>query len=178
MVDEQHRFGVRQRAALEGAARADAAAGSAGGLPHTLHMTATPIPRTLALARYGDLDTSALRELPHGRQPIETRVVRGEEERAQAYAEVRAELAAGRQAYVVCPLIDELDEDGATGASSAPPPAGIGLRAATAELERLRRGELADYRWRCCTAACAHARSSRRWPRSPAAARTCSSPRP
>ncbi len=127
VIDEQHRFGVRQRAALEGAGSAspDAApstgAGTHGGpqpaapdapVPHTLHMTATPIPRTLALARYGDLDTSTLRELPRGRQPIDTRLVRGERERAQAYQEVRAELAAGRQAYVVCPLIDEAEEEG------------------------------------------------------------------
>src|SRR5581483_7009246 len=64
VVDEQHRFGVRQRAALHGK-----------GTPHMLHMTATPIPRTLALAGYGDLDTSALHELPAGRQPIDTRIV-------------------------------------------------------------------------------------------------------
>jgi len=106
--------------------------------PHTLHMTATPIPRTLALARYGDLDTSALRELPRGRQPIETRLVSGDGERARAYDELRAELAAGRQAYVVCPLIDEA-EDGA-GASE------LGLRAASAELQRLQKGELAGHR--------------------------------
>ena len=70
VIDEQHRFGVRQRAALGG--------GDAEHPPHTLHMTATPIPRTLALARYGDLDTSTLRELPRGRRPIETRLVAGE----------------------------------------------------------------------------------------------------
>ena len=74
-----------------------------------LHMTATPIPRTLALARYGDLDTSTLRELPRGRQPIETRLVSGERERERAYAQLRVELDAGRQAYVVCPLIDDPD---------------------------------------------------------------------
>ena len=70
VVDEQHRFGVRQRAALHGK-----------GTPHMLHMTATPIPRTLALAGYGDLDTSMLRELPRGRQPIDTRIVAGERAR-------------------------------------------------------------------------------------------------
>jgi ATP-dependent DNA helicase RecG len=133
VVDEQHRFGVRQRAALH-----------AKGAPHTLHMTATPIPRTLALAGYGDLDTSTLRELPHGRQPIATRIVAGERARARAYDELRAQLSAGRQAFVVCPLIDE---EPASDAEHATPPSGLGdLRAATAELERLRKGELRGYR--------------------------------
>jgi ATP-dependent DNA helicase RecG len=125
VVDEQHRFGVRQRSALD-----------AGGSVHTLHMTATPIPRTLALARYGDLDTCALRELPAGRKPIETRVVAGAAERERAYDELRGELARGRQAYVVCPLIEEGDDTAVEG----------DLRAATAELERLRTGELAGNR--------------------------------
>jgi ATP-dependent DNA helicase RecG len=180
VIDEQHRFGVRHRAALEGVGsvrmgvpiEATAAASpfpaTGGGvpqLPHTLHMTATPIPRTLALARYGDLETSTLRELPRGRQPIETRVVHGDSERAQAYEQLRAELAAGRQAYVVCPLIasisddasspagdasregDEADEDGAAagrdGRAGASPRGG--LRAASAELHRLREGELCGH---------------------------------
>jgi ATP-dependent DNA helicase RecG len=119
-------------------------------------MTATPIPRTLALARYGDLDTSALRELPLGRQPIETRMISGEQERAQAYDELRAELAAGRQAYVVCPLVDEADDlaggagtraagsENATAENAAVTP-DLGLRAASAELLRLQGGELAGY---------------------------------
>ncbi|MGD0454874.1 MAG: ATP-dependent DNA helicase RecG [Solirubrobacteraceae bacterium] len=151
VIDEQHRFGVRQRAALGEREGSDPTrpGGSSSQAPHTLHMTATPIPRTLALARYGDLDTSALRELPRGRQPIETRLVSGEQERAQAYDELRAELAAGRQAYVVCPLIDEADETQASVAAqrgeagTAPPD--LGLRAASAELLRLRKGELAGY---------------------------------
>jgi ATP-dependent DNA helicase RecG len=107
-------------------------------------MTATPIPRTLALARYGDLDTSTLRELPRGRQPIHTRIIAGERARARAYDELREQLAAGRQAFVVCPLIDEQPnvEDGQPAA-----PGGLGdLRAATAELERLRKGELRGHR--------------------------------
>lgn len=143
VIDEQHRFGVRQRAAL--GEREDGA--RAGGIvPHTLHMTATPIPRTLALARYGDLDTSTLRELPRGRQPIETRLVSGEHERAHAYGELREELAAGRQAYVVCPLIDEAEAGGSgPGPSSEGPTAEPGLRAASAELLRLREGELKGY---------------------------------
>jgi ATP-dependent DNA helicase RecG len=131
VVDEQHRFGVRQRAALH-----------AKGAPHMLHMTATPIPRTLALAGYGDLDTSTLRELPAGRQPIDTRVVAGERGRSRAYDELREQLRAGRQAFVVCPLIEQ-DADAADASAGA---GGIGeLRAATAELERLRRGELSGY---------------------------------
>jgi ATP-dependent DNA helicase RecG len=150
VIDEQHRFGVRQRAALgerEGGDRALPTASSVQA-PHTLHMTATPIPRTLALARYGDLDTSTLRELPLGRQPIETRLVSGEQERARAYEDLRAELSAGRQAYVVCPLIDDPDalvpSAGAGAGTSAPAPES-GLRAASAELLRLRKGELAGY---------------------------------
>ncbi len=155
IVDEQHRFGVRQRAALgerEDGDRSRSATGAAR-MPHVLHMTATPIPRTLALARYGDLDTSTLRELPRGRQPIETRLVSGEQERAQAYEELRAELAAGRQAYVVCPLIESSpagDEAGGTTSAEVAAPPGpaapeLGLRAASAELLRLRDGELAGY---------------------------------
>jgi ATP-dependent DNA helicase RecG len=130
VVDEQHRFGVRQRAALH-----------AKGAPHMLHMTATPIPRTLALAGYGDLDTSTLRELPAGRQPIDTRVVAGERGRSRAYDELREQLRAGRQAFVVCPLIEQ-DADGADASATG----AIGeLRAATAELERLRGGELSGH---------------------------------
>jgi len=170
VIDEQHRFGVRQRAALEGAGSARPGAAPSTGAhahalreppagtapaPHTLHMTATPIPRTLALARYGDLDTSTLRELPRGRQAIDTRLVRGEQERAQAYEQVRAELAAGRQAYVVCPLIDEAEEEGVPAGAGGPgapsgqagaASAGGGLRAASAELRRLAQGELAGHR--------------------------------
>src|SRR5271166_3179445 len=138
VIDEQHRFGVRQRAALEERQPAR---------PHMLHMTATPIPRTLALAGYGDLDVSALRELPVGRQAIDTRLVVSEGARERAYEELRQQLRAGRQAYVVCPLIEEaVDPDAAEGA--APAGAGrseIGQRAATAELERLREGELRGY---------------------------------
>jgi ATP-dependent DNA helicase RecG len=125
VVDEQHRFGVRQRAALD--ARAPE-----GLSPHVLHMTATPIPRTLALAGYGDLDVTQLRELPRGRQPIETYVCSTERERARAYDRIREELRAGRQAFVVCPLVSESEV--------------LQARAATAEFERLRDGELRDFR--------------------------------
>jgi len=102
VVDEQHRFGVEQRRALD-------SKGVEGMAPHVLHLTATPIPRTLSLTAYGDLDTTALRELPAGRQPIETRVV-DEDERPGAYEFIRAQLRQGRQAYVVCPLVEESEK--------------------------------------------------------------------
>jgi ATP-dependent DNA helicase RecG len=124
VVDEQHRFGVRQRAALD-------AKGVSGESPHVLHMTATPIPRTLALSNYGDLDVTVLRELPRGRRPIQTFVCSTERERARAYDRIREELRAGRQAFVVCPLVEESDA--------------LQARAATAEFERLRSGELRDF---------------------------------
>jgi ATP-dependent DNA helicase RecG len=130
VVDEQHRFGVRQRAALDGK-----------GAPHMLHMTATPIPRTLALASYGDLDVSMLRELPRGRRTIKTRLLCGERERERAYEELREQLRAGRQAYVVCPLIEQ--EDARPGEDARASGGEGAVRAATAELERLRDGELA-----------------------------------
>jgi ATP-dependent DNA helicase RecG len=137
VIDEQHRFGVRQRAAL----------GEQPGAqpPHTLHMTATPIPRTLALARYPDLDTSKLRELPVGRQAIDTRLISGEVERAAAYELLRGELGAGHQAYVVCPLIEEAEASAAGEIGAVAGGAQVELRAATAELERLSKGELAGY---------------------------------
>jgi ATP-dependent DNA helicase RecG len=137
-VDEQHRFGVRQRAALEEKTPEHP--------PHMLHMTATPIPRTLALASYGDLDATAIRELPRGRRAVDTRLVCGAEERARAYEQLREQLRAGRQAFVVCPLIEEPEEE-----SGARPPAPRGepaasvQRAATTELARLREGELQGY---------------------------------
>jgi ATP-dependent DNA helicase RecG len=125
VVDEQHRFGVRQRAALDAKA-------SGGERPHVLHMTATPIPRTLALSQYGDLDQTVLRELPAGRRPIKTFVCSSQAERARAYEKIREELRAGRQAFVVCPLVSESEV--------------LQARAATAEFERLRTGELREFR--------------------------------
>jgi ATP-dependent DNA helicase RecG len=132
VVDEQHRFGVRQRAALDGK--------DSTHLPHTLHMTATPIPRTLALARHGDLDRSVLRELPRERKPIDTRLVAGEAGRADAYELLRKELEQGRQGYVVCPLVEEGEDTGEAAQEQGE------MRAATAEFERLRKGELAGRR--------------------------------
>ncbi len=130
VVDEQHRFGVAQRAALD--RKGSVLEDGTQEAPHVLHMTATPIPRTLALSNYGDLDFTVLRELPRGRQPIRTRISSSEEERSAAYADIRAELAAGRQAFVVCPLVEESDV--------------LQARAATAEYERLRTSELKDFR--------------------------------
>jgi ATP-dependent DNA helicase RecG len=125
VVDEQHRFGVNQRRALDRKAPEDLA-------PHVLHMTATPIPRTLAMTAYGDLDVTVLRHLPAGRRPIETYVASTERERARAYERIREELRAGRQAFVVCPLVEESEA--------------LQARAATAEFERLSRTELRDFR--------------------------------
>jgi ATP-dependent DNA helicase RecG len=97
VIDEQHRFGLHQRIALK----------EKGVQPDVLIMTATPIPRTLALTYYGDLDVSVLDEMPAGRQPIETRVVRSAAERRRAYEVVREQVGEGRQAFVVCAAIDE-----------------------------------------------------------------------
>jgi ATP-dependent DNA helicase RecG len=123
VVDEQHRFGVEQRRALD-------AKGVEGMAPHILHMTATPIPRTLSLTAYGDLDTTALHELPAGRQPVETWLV-GEDRRAGAYDFLRQRLREGRQAFVVCPLVEASEK--------------IAGKAAAVEAERLRAGELRDF---------------------------------
>jgi len=120
VIDEQHRFGVEQRKALV-----------EGRAPHVLHMTATPIPRTLALTLYGDLSVTEIAKPPASRKPIVTSWVTAEKS-SEAYRRLRKHLDAGRQAYVVCPLIEE------SGTSVA--------RAAEAEAERLRRGELKGYR--------------------------------
>ncbi len=168
VVDEQHRFGVRQRAALEekwsmaagstvGAVEPAGGSGAGGAIgeiagaraPHTLHMTATPIPRTLALAKYGDLDVSVLRELPSGRQAIETQIVAGERARARAYEQLREQLRAGRQAYVVCPLVEQVEpvEGAVVGQLTTEVSATTEteMKAAKAEYERLARGELEGY---------------------------------
>ena len=103
VIDEQHRFGVEQRAALRDK-------GSGEAIPDVLVMTATPIPRTAAMTVYGDLDVSVLDELPPGRTPILTRWARTDLDEADVWQQVRDEVAAGRQAYVVCPLIDESEK--------------------------------------------------------------------
>ncbi|MGP6157615.1 MAG: ATP-dependent DNA helicase RecG [Vulcanimicrobiaceae bacterium] len=120
VIDEQHRFGVAQRARLRSKSRA----------PHTLHMTATPIPRTLAQTKYADLDLSVIDELPPGRTPIETFVLR-ESRKPLAYEFVRKNVARGQQAYVVVPAIDESES---------------ALTSAQAELEVLRRDIFPDLR--------------------------------
>lgn len=107
IIDEQHRFGVQQRVALKA---------KAGRLPHLLSMTATPIPRSLALTVYGDLDISVIDAMPPGRQPIVTKIVK-EGERNKVYAEIDKQIAEGRQVFVVCPLIDPSDKLGATSAT-------------------------------------------------------------
>ena len=114
VIDEQHRFGVEQRAALRGK----------GDDPDVLVMTATPIPRTAAMTVYGDLDVTVLDEMPPGRSPVVTKWARGELEEAEAYGRVSAEVAAGRQAYVVCPLVEESEK--------------VQAKAATVEFARLR----------------------------------------
>jgi ATP-dependent DNA helicase RecG len=101
IIDEQHRFGTNQRRKL---AHKDVQ------LPHLLSMTATPIPRTLALTIYGDLDLTLLDQMPPGRKPIITKIVKPDERKA-AYEHMRGQLNAGRQAYVICPRIDEPDPD-------------------------------------------------------------------
>jgi ATP-dependent DNA helicase RecG len=117
IVDEQHRFGVHQRLAL----RDKGAGGSAGGdarVPHQLVMTATPIPRTLAMAAYADLDVSAIDELPPGRTPVQT-VVLGAQRRPELVERIRSACARGRQAYWVCTLIEE-DDGGGPGNARMP----------------------------------------------------------
>jgi len=127
VIDEQHRFGVEQRALLR------SGAGTGGTTPDVLVMTATPIPRTAAMLIYGDLDRSELRELPRGRAPIATEVVGADPDARRAvYERVRAEVAAGRQAYVVCPLVEGS--------------AKLEAKAATEEHERLAAGALAGLR--------------------------------
>jgi ATP-dependent DNA helicase RecG len=112
VIDEQHRFGVEQRSALR----------QKGVNPHVLVMTATPIPRTLALTLYGDLDLSVIDELPPGRQVIKTRWLRPDQ-RESAYAFLRKQIQEGRQAFIICPLVEESDA--------------IQAKAAVAEYEQL-----------------------------------------
>jgi ATP-dependent DNA helicase RecG len=122
VVDEQHRFGVHQRIRLK----------EKGAHPDVLIMTATPIPRTLALTYYGDLDVSVLDEMPAGRQPVSTRVTRTAEQRSAAYGLVRDQVAGGRQAFVVCAAIDESNR--------------LEVRAAEKEADRLRTQVFPDLR--------------------------------
>lgn len=127
IIDEQHRFGTNQRKAL---AKKDAR------MPHLLSMTATPIPRTLALTIYGDLDISLLDEMPKGRKPVITKII-GPGQQADMYEHVRSELATGRQAYVICPRIEEPDPDKQTA---------LILKSVKAEAKRLKEKEFQNYR--------------------------------
>ena len=122
VVDEQHRFGTRQRELLRGKGR---------GRPHFLAMTATPIPRTLALARYGEMAVSVIDEMPPGRSPVQTEVVTPAD-RQRAYDLVRTQVKLGRQAFVICPLIEESEA--------------VVARSAAAEFERLRMDVFPDLR--------------------------------
>lgn len=135
VVDEQHRFGVEQRDRLRAKA-------PAGLTPHLLVMTATPIPRTVALTVYGDLETSTMRELPRGRQPIATNTIFTKEKPAwldRAWQRIIEEVGAGRQAYVVASRIDESDKPGKD--DSGPPATTV------VELfDRLQRGQLSGLR--------------------------------
>ncbi|MFM2374307.1 MAG: ATP-dependent helicase RecG, ATP-dependent helicase RecG [Candidatus Parcubacteria bacterium] len=127
IIDEQHRFGTAQRRAL---AKKD------DRIPHLLSMTATPIPRTLALTIYGDLDVTLLDQMPVGRKPIITKTVL-EPERKGMYEHLRKELESGRQAYVICPRIDEPDPDKQLA---------LQAKSVKAEAERLAKSELKGYR--------------------------------
>ena len=122
VTDEQHRFGVAQRAKLA----------AKGQDPHLLVMSATPIPRTLALILYGDLDVSVLDELPPGRQPVETFAI-GSDKRERAYGYIRKHLDEGRQGFVVCPLVEESESV-------------ADLRSATEVFEQLQEGPFRGYR--------------------------------
>ena len=135
VVDEQHRFGVEQRRAL------------GATTPHTLHMTATPIPRTLAQAVYGELDVTEISRPPKGRKPVVTRWV-SHERSAEAYTRLRRHLQDGRQAYVVCPLVSESEGSRPTGRGWGGG-SSLEARAAEQEAERLRRAELRGFRVGC-----------------------------
>jgi ATP-dependent DNA helicase RecG len=133
VIDEQHRFGVEQRALLRAKGPAGGEPGGEGPEPDVLVMTATPIPRTAAMLIYGDLDKSELREMPPGRTPITTDVIGPSPlERAGAYQRLRDQVAAGRQAYVVCPLVEGSEK--------------VEAKAATEEAARLEAEELQGLR--------------------------------
>ncbi len=127
VIDEQHRFGTNQRRMLTR---------KEDRLPHLLSMTATPIPRTLALTVYGDLDLTLLDEMPPGRKTIITEIVKSGE-RAKAYAKIHEQLREGRQAYVICPRIDEPDPDKAFA---------LQAKSVTAEAKRLKKDIFPEYK--------------------------------
>jgi len=126
IIDEQHRFGVAQRAKLR----------EKGTNPHLLVMTATPIPRSLALTIYGDLDLSVMDEMPEGRQPVETHVL-SPLERERAYQLIRSQLAVGNQAFIVYPLIESSAESE--------------IKAAVTEHDQLQKKSFPSTKWGCFT---------------------------
>jgi ATP-dependent DNA helicase RecG len=126
IIDEQHRFGTNQRAQL---------VQKVGHSPHFLSMTATPIPRTLALTIYGDLDLTLLDEMPHGRKPVITEIVLPGQ-REKVYEQIQEQLKAGRQLYVICPRIDEPDPDKATA---------LNLKSVKEESARLKKNVFQEY---------------------------------
>ena len=147
ITDEQHRFGVEQRAQLAGKGERD------GTPPHVLVMSATPIPRTLALIIYGDLDVSVIDELPPGRTPVETFLV-GEDKRQRIYAFIRRQVESGRQVYIVCPAVEE-HQDGAEdhpirlgekAGQPVSPPGFADLKAVTAYAKELQERVFPDLR--------------------------------
>src|SRR5438067_6611029 len=121
VIDEQHKFGVNQRAQMR----------QRGVDAHYLIMTATPIPRTVALTVFGDLDTSIIRQLPPGRQPVVTRWVKAAQ-RERIYAQLREELYNGRQGFIVCPLVEESET--------------LDWKAAEQTYQELREGPFHDFR--------------------------------
>ena len=156
VVDEQHRFGVEQRDALRSKGKQP---------PHLLVMTATPIPRTVAMTVFGDLETSVLDQLPAGRSPIASHVVPAADKPhflARAWERVREEVEAGHQAYVVCPRIGDEDEPSEGRAKKAeagrPPRTRPSKRPPLAVLDIAEpaqpRARSPGCGWRCCTAGC------------------------
>lgn len=131
VIDEQHRFGVRQRESLPTKASEARVSDSSTSQPHVLSMTATPIPRTLSAVVHGDLEVSIIDELPPGRMPIDTRLYLGGD-RELAYHLIRGEVAKGQQVFVICPLVEESDL--------------IDAKAAVAEAERLKAEVFPDLR--------------------------------
>ena len=133
MIDEQHRFGVEQRRTLREKGRLERE-GQKPCFPHSLSLSATPIPRTLALTAYGDLTVSSVKEMPPGRSPVKTKVIRGEA-RSSAYEFIRKQIAEGRQAYFIYPLVNESEAEGFTS-----------LKSATQEAERLQKEVFPEFR--------------------------------
>lgn len=129
IIDEQHRFGTNQRMKL---------AKKEGHAPHYLSMTATPIPRTLALTLYGDLDLTVIDQMPSGRKPVITEIIpNAEAKRNEAYEKIKQELAAGRQAYIICPRISDPDEETEQK---------LNLKSVTSEAKRLGEKIFTNYR--------------------------------